>query len=123
MTTMMTTMTTTMKTTMTTSDRELLFRKAVRARSLTDPLGAMGFRTQGQRAKREARIRRVFFALTTIGFAGILGGVIATAPVQPPSTSIGALAAADQPGQTVRVNSSASRQSQDQPPHTRTRGS
>jgi hypothetical protein len=123
MTTMMTTMTMTMKTTMTTSDQEALFRKAVRARSLTDPLGAMGFRTQSHRVRKEARIRRVFFALTTVGFAGILGVVIATAPVQPTSTSIGALAAANQPGQTVRVNSNTSRQNQDQPSHTRTRGS
>lgn len=123
MTTMMTTTTTTMKTTMTTSDHEARFRKAVRARSLTDPLGAMGFRTQSQRARREARVRRVIFALTTMGFAGILGVVIATAPVQPPSISGGVLAAANQTGQTVRVNSSASRQNQEQPSHTRTRGS
>jgi hypothetical protein len=120
---MMTTTTMTMKTTTMTSEHEARYRKAVRARSMTDPLGAMGFRTQSQRVRKEARIRRLFFGLTTVGFAGILGVIIATAPVQPQSTSDGALAAANQPAQTGRVNSSASKQNQDQPSHTRTRGS
>jgi hypothetical protein len=109
---------------MTTNEQEALLRKAVRARSLTDPLGAMGFRTQSHRARREARIRRCIFALTTLGFAGILGAVIATAPVQTPGiTSGGLAAAANRPVPTVRVTGGASIQSQQQPSHTRTRGS
>lgn len=106
---------------MTTSDREELLRKAVRARSLTDPLGAMGFRTPSKSARIEARIRRIFFALTMLGFVGVLGAVIGTAPPETSAPENGAVAAAaNLPSQSVRVNGAASQQ---QPSHTRTRGS
>jgi hypothetical protein len=126
MTTMMTitrVATTTTTTMTTTKEQQELFRKAVRARSLIDPLGAMGFRTQSQRARREARVRRFFFTLTTVGFAGILGVIIATTPAEPTGALTERVAAQNQSGQTARVNSSAPRPNSDQPPDTRTRGS
>jgi hypothetical protein len=108
----------------TTNEQETLFRKAVRVRSLTDPLGAMGFRTHSNRARRETRVRRFIFALTTLGFAGILGAVIATAPVQDPGVTAAEMAAAaNRPGPTVRVTVGATTRDQQQPAHTRTRGS
>lgn len=121
----MTSMTTmaSMKTTTMTNSEEDLFRKAVRARRLTDPLGAMGFRTQSHRARRERRVRRFLFAITTLGFAGILGLVMASTPAQSRELTSGVVAAANRPGQTVSVNPGANQQSQGQPSHTRTRGS
>lgn len=119
---MMTIMTTTM-TTMTTNDREELFRKAVRVRGLTDPLGAMGFRTQSQRARKEKRIRRFLFTLTALGFAGIFGTVVATAPAQTWSGANGVTDASNPTAQSVRVNGATSQQEQERPAHSRTRGS
>lgn len=112
-------------TTMTTSERETIVRKAVRARSLTDPLGAMGFRTHSQRVRKETRLRRLMFAATTIGFAGILASIIATSPLQPISggSANSTTVTVTRRTQDERVVAPSAQSSQPQPTHARTRGS
>ena len=61
---------------MTTDEQDRLVRKAVRARSLVDPLGAMGYRTTRTRVDREARWRRAAFAATGACFFGIMGSML-----------------------------------------------
>lgn len=109
---------------MTSGDQEL-YRKAVRARSLTDPLGSMGFRAPSGRIQRETRLRRMTFALTAFGFAGILGVILTTsdggttahdaALAANPAASAQFVTGVQQP--VVQAGQS------QQPPHTRTRGS
>lgn len=109
---------------MTSHDWEL-YRKAVRARSLTDPLGTMGFRTSSDRIQRESQIRRLAFALTTLGFAGILGAILATAGggnaahdaalAANSAANVGFVTNSQQP--VLRSGRT------EQPSHTRTRGS
>lgn len=48
-------------------------RKAVRARALTDPLGAMGQRDSRRRIAREGRARRLATIGAAVSFAGSLG--------------------------------------------------
>jgi hypothetical protein len=114
-----------MNMTNTTTDREQeLLRKAVRARSLVDPLGAMGFRQTSHRVRRESRIRRWAFGLTTTGFALILGAIVVTAPgsqgqqqrVSEAYAGVNGQLALEQGLQSSQVRSQ-------QPSHTRTRGS
>jgi len=122
--TAMTITTTIMRMTMTTKEQDAMLRKAVRARNLTDPLGAMGFRAPGQRFRREARIRRIAFAATALGFAGILAAVIGSAPAPASQTvSVAAAAPVARTSQTTRVISGSAQIAQRQPTHTRTRGS
>ena len=111
--------------TTTTNEQDVLFRKAVRVRSLTDPLGAMGFRVQSQRVRKETRLRRLVFAMTTLGFVGILAGVIAASPPQPvPENPTGPITVAEtRRTQDGRVIAESAQSSQQQPTHTRTRGS
>jgi hypothetical protein len=61
---------------MMTDEQDRLMRKAIRARSLVDPLGAMGYRTTSTRVDREARWRRAAFAATGACFASILGSIL-----------------------------------------------
>lgn len=103
-------------------------RKLVRARNLVDPLGAMGFRLNRERIKREARVRRIAFTATTSCFAIIFGGIVLSAPN---GDLGGSIAAAIEPRSVAeRVlppvsdpppNSSEQRSAPQ--PHTRTRGS
>ncbi|MFM9108373.1 MAG: hypothetical protein ACKOWF_16935 [Chloroflexota bacterium] len=69
--------------------------KAVRARRLTDPLGALGQRRPGDRIEREARLRRGVFAFSVAAFAASFALVAATgapphdaAPAQPAGPAI-----------------------------------
>ncbi len=109
--------------TMTTNEQQAFFRKAVRVRSLADPLGAMGFRAPSQRLRREARIRRLAFAATTLGFAGVLAAVISSGPAQTHSSPSLVSAGAD--GQVTHVTAAPAQAIQNQPPatHTRTKAS
>ena len=61
-------------------DRSELAHKAVRARSLIDPLGAKGFRKPSDRIRREANARRLAFVMAMATFAGTFGAIVATAP-------------------------------------------
>lgn len=71
-------------------------RKAVRARRLTDPLGAMGQRHPGQRLEREARARRATFAGSLAVFAVAFGLVSMPAPPEEPAAGLApAVALAD----------------------------
>jgi hypothetical protein len=68
-----------------------LARKAVRARGLTDPLGAKGFRRASERIEREARARRLAFVTALASFAGVFGLIVVTAPdevASPPTAAV-----------------------------------
>lgn len=74
------------KTTMTSavgdSDQARLALKAIRARSFTDPLGAMGFRKTRERIQKESSSRRMAFVAALCSFASLFGMIVATAPEQ-----------------------------------------
>ncbi|MGD9710891.1 MAG: hypothetical protein AB7V46_02345, partial [Thermomicrobiales bacterium] len=65
-------------------DSERLARKAVIARSYTDPLGAKGFRKPFERIERERRARRLTAIAALASFAGVFGLFVATAPEPAP---------------------------------------
>lgn len=103
-------------------------KKLVRARNLVDPLGAMGFRSNRERMKREARVRRMAFAVTTSCFAIIFGGIVLTNPggdlggsiagsIEPRSVAERLLPPKDDRPAVITEQRSAPQ------PHTRTRGS
>lgn len=54
-------------------DRPHLAMKAIRARRMTDPLGAMGFRQTRSRIGRETKARKVAFLATLGLFTGLFG--------------------------------------------------
>lgn len=60
-------------------------RKAIHARRLTDPLGAIGQRHPGPRIEREARTRRAMFAGAMATFVAAFGLVAMTAPPSEPA--------------------------------------
>ena len=109
---------------MTSADQKL-YRKAVRARNLIDPLGSMGFRAPSGRIQRETRLRRMAFALTTFGFAGILGAILTTSDG---GTTAHDAAVASNPAASAQFVSGGQQPhvqagEPSQPSHTRTRGS
>lgn len=106
-----------------TSEQEQRYRKAVRARNLTDPLGAMGFRSHRARVQRETRIRRVAFGLTALCFGGILGILVTTA--NPSASPDVAGIVAESSGRSSNSGSGLDVESRvsTAPSHTRTRGS
>lgn len=63
---------------MTTERHDSRARKTVQARRLTDPLGALGQRRQGDRIEHEARLRRGMFAGSLAVFAASFAIVTAT---------------------------------------------
>lgn len=82
-------------------DQPHLAMRAVRARRLTDPLGAMGFRKTRSRVEREGRARKVAF-LASIGvFTGLFGIVALDAP----SNSGSVVLAQERPAATVAPTS------------------
>jgi hypothetical protein len=56
--------------------------KALRARTLTDPLGAKGHRRTQDRTLREGKARRLLFVATLVGFVGSLGAAV-TGRIEP----------------------------------------
>lgn len=80
-------------------DATRLARKAVRARGLTDPLGAKGFRRASERIEREARARRLAFVAALASFAGVFGLIVATSPDDAASPATAAV----QPNQPANV--------------------
>lgn len=69
-------------------DAKRLVRKAVMARSFTDPLGAKGFRKPFERIERERRARRLTATAALAAFAGLFGLIIVTAPESQPETPL-----------------------------------
>lgn len=70
-----------------------LARKAVVARSYTDPLGAKGFRKPFERLERERRARRLTAFAALASFAGLFGLFVATSADDAPSTVQSTIAA------------------------------
>lgn len=97
-----------------------LARKAVRVRSLTDPLGAMGFRESRPRIAKEGRLRRIAVAGSILSFAGSFGFIVwsanaSTGAADPngngaiqsaalPSETPTVVTASDQPSQLINTD-------------------
>jgi hypothetical protein len=81
-------------------DTARLARKAVKARSLTDPLGAKGFRRTSERIDRESRARRLTFVAALASFAGLFGIIVVTAP-EPAASPPAAITQSVQPANVI----------------------
>jgi uncharacterized membrane protein len=66
---------------------ETLPAKAARARRLTDPLGAWGFRRPRARIERERRLREAVLAALVALYLAIVGALYVNQPAHPPATA------------------------------------
>lgn len=80
--------------------------KAVRVHTLTDPLGAKGFRATGKRVRDEASARRKVLLASVATFAASLGVIVATNHATTTASSDAATQAATAPSSSEQTYSS-----------------